>query len=570
MSNVDETYQDNENILLDKRNLGGSFFTNFIINARSLSKNIKGLSDIGINFDIIGKKNTMGVKRYESETIYSGLSDDTKIHDTSVPYFIKNYAERVQFLREFSRHAEIEDILEKITDEAIIYNDEGFVGEIELNGYKDEKIKKMVSDSYHRLYSLFGFYDGIKLWSYYYQWMIEGALIFEKIVDNIDIPTKIIGYQELDPMSMIPFEIKIDDEVNPKIKKTKVFWKQVAVDERGMTQEREIPDDLIIYVSWDRTPGGKGKLSYLERLIRNHNLMRTMENTSIAYHVMNSQFRMKILVPVGEQTIAKAKQAVAEVKNSYREDILIDSDSGQVTVNGQANINWGRSIVLPKGADGESAEIDSFSYSGPDLTDLTALDKFTRKFQLTSKLPKSRFDQGDGTGSVVALFGTDGIPYDEQAFQKFIERSRKEFKKIMTSAIYTDCILREKSLKYDTDFESRINIVFESSSMYQLAKKFEVQSVNLENLQLEEGLIGVGGLPLYSKKYLYVDKYKFMTEEEWITNRELVMEELESAKNMSPDQNVQLTTYGNQPPDMMQSLMENLQSKLKKNRKYLR
>ncbi len=542
--NIDTRQSVKDQNMLVKRTQGVSGFGKFVASVINLPKYVKVFSDIGIDFSQIGRNQQIGVSRRTSEEtdihVATLKEEGVEVADKSVPYFKQNYINKLEILRTFSTHPEIEFILETITDEAVVYDKNGYFCQLILQDYaldNNKKVENTAKESFKRLYTLFGFHDGITVWNYMYQFLIEGTLMFEKIFDDKENPTKIVGIEELQPNTLVPLIIEKEFEedsqeeskegeegennVEPKKKyKKKVkIWKQFTKGKDGTVEEKIIPDEAIIYISFNRVPGAKTRISYLERLIRSFNLMRTMENTNVAWHVMNSQFRMKMIVPVGSKTTAKAKQAMSVISNKYKEDLTIDHISGEVLINGQTNINYGRSIVLPK-RQGESPDIGSFAYEGPDLSRIAAVQHFEKKLWRDSKLPWSRFDREKGGGTRV-VFGTEGVPYDEQAFLRFVERIRKEFQRIIVDAVYTDCILREKSLKIDSEFKSKLGIVYESNSYVAMAKEMEVQGQKLKNIKDWEGQKDIDGkTPLMSKKFLYVDFQGLMSEEDWDRHNE--------------------------------------------------
>lgn len=527
----------------------GRFFNNLgtlMLNARSLPQHVRSISDVGIDFSLIGKKNRLGVSRKEQEMLddedallIAALGQDLEIDGKDKPYFDAKYKDRIEFLNLFATHPEIEFILQTIADEAIVYDKYGKFCDVSLGDLNiKEEIQKTILKNFRRIYTLFGFNDGITAWAYFLQWLTEGFLMFEIIFDDINNPTRITGFEELPPESMVALivdeeydEVKDQKKTGKRKKRKRRIWKQVVTrkDGTGVQEERTMSDNSVIFISWNRVPGNKGRVSYTERLVRSFNLMRTMENTKVAWHVMNSQFRLKMVIPVGTKTTAKAKQALAQVTNKYKEDLFIDHDSGQVFINGQAKINFGRNIVLPS-RQGSSPEIDGVQYTGPDLSRMEAVEYFERKLWRDSRLPFSRFDRENGGGNKI-LFSAEGIPHDELAFYRFINRARREFEKIIKVPLYIQTILDHPELKIDLEFKSKLGIAYESNSLFEAAKEHELLERKLRQVGDLERVTEIDGrTPIYSKKYLYVKKTEIMNEEEWEENRKLRDKELEEAK----------------------------------------
>lgn len=513
-----------------------NYASNLLVTARDIPAYVKSISDIGIDFTLIGKKTRVGVSRKESgdymddETqMYNAFmqrDSDTEINQKETPYFNQKYAERVKFLNVFSTHPEIEYITHQVCDEMIVYDDAGYFCSLSLGDLKlNDDIKKTIEKNFKKMYTLLNFHDGVTAWAYALQWLIEGYLDFETLYDDLNDPRRIVGFQELRPDTLISMIVdkefdKKDKDGKPtgeKGKRKMKVWKQIVRKPNGQIEERILQDNQVIHVQYNKIPGQQGRISYVERLVRSFNLMRTMENTKVAWNVMNSQFRLKMVIPVGTKTTAKAKQALAMVTNKYKEDLLIDHDSGEVIINGQAKINFGRNIVLPS-RQGQEPDIDGVAYNGPDLSNMDGVKYFERKLWRDSNLPFSRFDREGGSGRHT-LFQNDGIPHDELTFYKFINRLRKEFEKVIKEAVYIQTVLDHPELKIDLELKAKLGIKYESNSLLEDAKVQEIENQKLNQISTLERLTEIDQrTPIYSKKFLYVKKFGLMTEEEWDEN----------------------------------------------------
>ena len=261
-----------------------------------------------------------------------------------------------------------------------------------------------------------------------------------------------------------------------------------------------------------------------------------MENTKVAWNIMNSQFRLKMIIPVGTKTTAKAKQALAMATNKYKEDLLIDHDSGEISINGQAKINYGRNIVLPS-RQGQVPDIDGVSYNGPDLSNMDGVKYFERKLWRDSTLPFSRFEKDGGSGRNI-LFSAEGIPHDEITFYKQINRLRKEFEKIIRDPVYIQTIMDKPELKIDLELKAKLGIKYESNSFIEDAKAQEVENSKINALSSLERYTEIDNrTPIYSKKWLYVNKFNVMTDEEWKENLKMRNDELADVKKREKEEN---------------------------------
>ena len=197
-----------------------------------------------------------------------------------------------------------------------------------------------MNEAFKKVYFAFGFNHGHDAWHYLKKFLIDGFLSFEIIYDGEEDEDakNILAFKEIDPISLEP-EIRVDDEENEY---------RVLIQYRGdADRQRELLDANVIYISWARG-NFISRLSYVERLIRSFNMLRTLENSRIIWNVWNSQYRMKIMVPIGTQSEAKARTRLSELRGMYKEELNIDEVSGELTYNGSPQFNFAKTFVIPQ------------------------------------------------------------------------------------------------------------------------------------------------------------------------------------------------------------------------------
>lgn len=507
------------------------------------------------------------------------------------PYYAQSYEEKRKYLRRFAAYPEIEYILDCICDDCIITDSYNHYCNIITNDAKLlPDIAENVKVNFDKVYSMLDFDNSGIAWKKYREWLIDGAVAYEIVYDykrrseinssiislknqltslnrNIDeaknknkkavlenernkiqkklrkievtksvfesykcvdkttneinddlIPVRIIGFVELDPKHLTPIDVEDVDYVNSQKLK---LWKY---DKYREGKEVILSENQLIYVNYYDN-NTTGNISYVERLIRNFNLKRKLEDSTVGWFIMNSQSRLKMVVPIGNKTTDKAKQALRNLTNHYQEDLLIDFDSGEITVNGQPRISYSRNIVLPS-RNGTSPQVDTLTQSGPDLTNMKVVDYFDKNLRKDSRLPSSRYDR-DKADSKVVLFKADSVTYEDLSYNSFINRLRSVFGEILIKPTVIQCILDTPELKVDPSFKTSIGLSYNSNFMFDEAKKAELLRANLDIIKLYDQVKDDNNNPAFSKKFLYVTKYKIFTEEEWEENQRLLKESKE-------------------------------------------
>ena len=197
----------------------------------------------------------------------------------------ENYAKKKEQLRRYALQDEIEEILDILCEECVCFDGANKFANIKLNYKVDQNILDEINEEYNKLYNYFGFYDTVQATDYFRKWLIDGFLAFE-IVYNKE-QTEIIGFVELDPAMLTP---GIDPVTNEKI----WFVNQQFTSSGAVTQDRILYDSQIIYLAYAKADA-VSRISYVERLIRSFNILRTMEATRIIWAVTNASYKTQYI-----------------------------------------------------------------------------------------------------------------------------------------------------------------------------------------------------------------------------------------------------------------------------------
>ena len=441
---------------------------------------LKDLSNFGMRYDDMVIRNSQAIGAIENEVgfgmvnplgidnedIYAAFAalsmSDTNLKK-NIPFFDINYKSRREELRQFSMHDEIEDVLDILCDESIVYDNRNFFCYPELIGMEvSDEVEKNMHKYFNQIVTYFGFNTDQTAWYYFRKFLIDGYLAFEIIYD--DKQTEVIGFKELDPISLLPAFNKEDG---------KKVWIQYKDDPM---KERKLYDSQIIYLAYSSITTAS-RVSYVERLVRAFNLLRIMEHTRVIWAVTNASFRMKFVIPVGGKSKTRAKQSLAQLMNSYKEVVDFDWDSASLKVDGKPMMQFNKEYWLPS-KDNESPEIETLGGDGPDLSDTEALKYFSDKLKQVSKIPFNRFMYEDGGGDY--NLAADGMIRDEIKFGKFINRLRSGFQEILVKPLYLQMCLKYPEFKHDPIFKSQIALRFNEENMFAEMKHMEIMDKRLE------------------------------------------------------------------------------------------
>lgn len=469
-------------------------FSNNNIKARKqpsrFYKTLKKISQLGMYYDdlIIKQSQAIGTSEallgsygYMPEDFLYTLALSDIGQKQYIGYFDKSLVQRRENLREFSQNGEIEFVLETIADECIIYDTRNYFCQVDVSNLRgnikediENEIIDYINDSFKKIYMLFNFNKGHDAWSYFKQFLIDGFLAFEIIWD--EDAENIIGFKEIDPLSIRPGIIKNE---NGKIQKV---WYQY---EDIIGVGRTLYDSQIIYISYAKS-NFTSRISYVERLVRSFNLLRILENSRIIWNIMNSSFRMKTIIPVGDRSPQKQKEAVAEFISTYKEDITIDDKSGEISVNGKPSMQFYKNYVMPSTPSG-APEIEVMENQGFDLSDTEALKYFYNKFKLDTKIPFERFGREDGGGLVT--IDINNTNREEIRFANFKSRLTSIFQEIILKPLILQIEAKYPDLKDDVLFRSLIGLQFNEEDLFKELKEMEIMSKRVEFITQMNNLV---------------------------------------------------------------------------------
>lgn len=453
-------------------------------NPNPVSRMLRKLSSFGMNYkDDVIKNVRSADLMLTQQNISNGNTNSTQIgtiNDDNVQvlfarmsstdpslgkgYFSvaeESYQKKKEQIRKFALQDEIEEILDIICEESIVFDAGNKFADIKLNYKVDQTILDELSVEYNKLYNYFGFYDAIQASDYFRKWLIDGFLAFE-IVYN-EQQTEIIGFVEIDPMSLTP---GLDPQTNEKI----WFVNQRMGTGGQLSQDRILYDSQIIYISYSKSDM-TSRISYVERLIRSFNILRTMEATRIIWAVTNASYKTQYIIPVGSVQSVRGRQTLAQAMNSYKEIVDFDWDSGELYTNGRPMLQFYKDIFMASEG-GETPQIQNIGNDGPEISDTETLKYFRDKLRQASKIPASRFEKEQGEG--VYSLSADGIAREEIRFSKFIARLRSVFQEILIKPLYIQMCLRHPEIQTDMNFRVNMGLDYYKDSVFEQNKEIEL------------------------------------------------------------------------------------------------
>lgn len=439
----------------------------------------------------------------------------------------KSLQEKVAVLRRMAEQPEIEDIIDIMCNECIVYDSDNayvckpFIDNAvvqDLNENALNEIRSAVDTIFYKIYSI----ENLKkdAWNIFRRFLVDGVLAYEIVYDNLCNPKNIIGIVELNPMTLTR-------QVSPNGEITWILFKGV------MGQERKLLDSQIIYIKYS-DDGVSSRQSYLERLIRPFNIYRIIEQAQVIWTVTQSSFKTMFTIPVGKMSKAQGLQTLNQEMCRYKEDISFNNDTGELKVNGKVNLPFNKEYWLPENVNGKP-QIETLTDGGPSLNDSEQMKFFLSKLYKMSKIPESRFDKDTGA----TWFGTDATQAlrDEINFGRFVERLRSTFSVLLIKPIQIQLALQMPDLKNDRRILDAISLDFITYNQFTELMEAELDQKRMEHIQTMKDTFTTtdadgNEIPYFCDKFLII-KYMKMSDADLELNEKykLEMKKEESADN---------------------------------------
>ncbi len=500
-----------------------------------ISKILTMLSRYGMSYDDEVYNNMMAIPADKllqpkdsilQQTIYgsSGYIGNWKIKpEEDKPFSEKTIEQKRDVLRRMAMQPELEDILDIMCNECIVYDDDEsyictpFLDTAviqELNERSAEEIRSAVESIFYKLYLLLRWKTNA--WNAFRRFLIEGVLCYEIVYDNLEHPHSIVGIVDIDPATLTR---SIEDGIT--------YW---TVFKGVFGQERKLLDSQVIYIKYEDS-GVSQRQSYLERLIRPFNIYRIVEQAQIIWTVTQASFKTMFTIPIAGMNKAKGIQTLSQAMNRYKEDISFNTETGELQVNGKMNLPFNKEYWMPENENGKP-EIETLVDSGPQLNDSEQLRFFGDNLHRMSKIPTSRFDKDAQS----TWFGSDPTQTlrEEINFGRFVTRLRSVFAEIMLKPLRIQLALQIPDIKNDKRILDAISLRFNSYNQFEEMANIEIMTKRVEFISsMKENLTSTDDegneIPYFSTKFLII-KYLKMSEADLELNEKYKREEKLIAK----------------------------------------
>lgn len=437
---------------------------------------------------------------YDQEVVVLSTDDVFNVNNAKKNLFGLQPALKAKHYDMLSAEPEMDDILERMVDECIVYDSESNkfcfvetsqIDKLTLNDNAKQELIDAFSECFDVIYGLYAF-NGVNtepsrqdIKQLLREYLVRGRIAWEIVYDDIKQPTTIVAFRKLNAFALTPmrkndiFFWEYDRNQQEQASMQNVWGSQANTNivAGGGLGKTRLLDSQVVYLQWN--DDGVGTMSYLERLVRAFNLLRIIERSRIAYATTASRFRTQVTIPVKGKTKTQAYETLRKAMNKYHEKIDFDDSTGELTVNGQASIPFNSEIWFAETNSGKPS-IQNLDPGMPDLSDTSAITYFRNNFQRLSKLPLSRFDEGGGNWNV----SDESMQRDERRFASFIAGIMHRFGvSVILKPTWILMCLQNNNFIGDNEILNALSIGYNKYNQYQVQLELNTLLKRVEAIQ---------------------------------------------------------------------------------------
>lgn len=419
-----------------------------------------------------------------------GFTND-QLNRKGAPWFVTDRKTRYGFFAEMDSMEFIHRALEIVADDSCQLNMDGNV--LKVNSNDDEK-KKLLEDLFIERLDM-----NSELWNIVFDTARFGDNFYEIVPDSYEHPKRVIYLKYLEPYRVT----RVEKNNRLSHFEYKSFEDRYAKEEQNISRtpntqrDTDAVEKIYKLQPWqvvhfkvcdDKTLAPYGA-SLLRPGFATWKKLVMLEDIMVVYRIARAPERRVFYIDVGNMNKADAQKFMTKIKNSYRNQNIIDENGN---FNYKNNVlSTTSDIFVPVKEGGKGTKIETLQ-GGNALSDTKDMDYFKDKILRTMNIPSSYL--GDSTdrsrGSLAQL---------DSKFGRFIERVQNQIKKglykIASIELFFNGYKKEELKEYTIELTKASNIK-EISDLEIMSNKMQlistIQSLNIfSNQWILKNILGL-------------------------------------------------------------------------------
>lgn len=469
----------------------------------------------------------------------------------------KNEAELVTKYREMAMHAEVEQAIDDIVNDAIVKTDDEDAVRINLDGITNinDTIKKAIAVEFSNVLTLLDFtHQGYDIFK---RWYIDGRLYYQTVIDKNNPRDGIQEFRYIDPRKIKKIKEtkrkKLDGNTGATVTQINAEYyiyndkgfsvKPTSGPSTGTTTGLKIAKDSILYCTsglLDKT--NSLVISCLHKAIKPLNQLRALEDATIIYRISRAPERRIFYIDVGNLPKMKAEQYLRDMMQRHKNKVVYDAGSGEIR-DDRKFMTMLEDFWLPRREGGRGTEITTLP-GGQNLGEMTDVEYFQKVLFKSLNVPVTRLQ----AENAFTMGRATEVSRDEVKFAKFIDRLRSRFNHLFLKALEKQLVLKGVITQQDwNEYKNHIKFNYATDSYFAELKELEVLK---DKINAYEGMAAAGIVGKYYSNQ-WVRKNLFRQDDQFIARMDKEIQEEQSDSQYNPttpeDPNAQQNANNGQP-----------------------
>jgi hypothetical protein len=439
----------------------------------------------------------------------------------------KDKTRRLQDYRRMAAYAELADCIDEICDECIVKNENDVIVDFNLRGEFSKEVKDSVEKEFNKFINIFDLED--TGWEYFRQFLIDGELYFENIIDEDRKHLGIIGLVSIPSELINPVYQNVQNDL------VKGFLIRKPVVGPTTSMNRKDQEELFFMNKAQCTYVHSGiwneyksiRLPYIENAKRAYRQLSLIEDSIVIYRLVRAPERLVFKVFTGNMPAPKAEAYLKRLMQQYWTKKNYDSQQGGRVTNVYDPQSMLDAYWFTKDAQGNGTDVTSLP-GGQNLGQLDDLNYFLKKLYNSLKIPASRFMAAD----TPFKDGTE-ITRDELRFARFIIRIQRQFATSIKDTFIAHLKLKGLYKQYKLK-ERAIHVEFNVPTSFMAMRDQQLLDLKFDNFNKATQNAAIA--PSYAMKY-YLDLTDELMREnrEWLKKDAALRWELGQIENSGPN-----------------------------------
>jgi hypothetical protein len=453
----------------------------------------------------------------------------------------KDKTRRLTDYRRMAAYAELADCIDEICDECIVKDENDIIVKFNLRGEYTKEVKDIVEKEFNKFINIFDLED--TGWEYFRQFLVDGELYFENIIDSDKKHLGILGLISIPSELINPVYQNIQNEL------VKGFLIRKPVTGPTTSMNRKDQEELFFMNKAQVTYVHSGmwneyksiRLPYIENAKRAYRQLSLIEDAIVIYRLVRAPERLVFKVYTGTMPTPKAEAYLKRLMQSYWTKKNYDNQQGGRMTNVYDPQSMMDAYWFTKDAQGNGTDVTNLP-GGQNLGQLDDLNYFLKKLYNSLKIPTSRFMASD----TPFKDGTE-ITRDELRFARFIIRIQRQFATSIRDTFISHLKLKGLWKQYRLK-ERAIHVEFNVPSTFMAMRDQQLLNIKFTNFQT--AVNGNYISPSYAMKYYLELSDDLMRENrEWARKDAALKWELGQIESSGPNFREQIAAAAGIPAE---------------------